>query len=70
MYINYDDFLTERIYKMERCIGVEGTVIFAVNGKHFPNDKLLSLGTVSHYDKLLKPQLEVYTDNKAPWFDH
>lgn len=46
-----------------------GTVVFGINGKHFSGHKLVSLGTVRNYDQRLKPQLEVYTDNKAPWFE-
>jgi hypothetical protein len=42
-----------------------GTVIFAINGKHFPEHKLVSLGTIRDYDDSLKPQIEVYTESKA-----
>jgi hypothetical protein len=46
-----------------------GTVIFGINGKHFPEHKLISLGTIKDYNDSLKPQLEVYTENKAPWLE-
>ena len=44
-----------------------GTVIFGINGKHFSKHKLVSLGTVKNYSEILKPQIQVYTENKAEW---
>ncbi len=44
-----------------------GTVVYGVNGKHFNNHRLVSLGTVKNYSEILKPQIQVYTDSKAEW---
>jgi len=44
-----------------------GTVVYGINGKHFSDHKLVSLGTVKKYLEDLKPQIQVYTENKAEW---
>ncbi len=44
-----------------------GTIVFGINGKHFPKHKLFSLGCVANYCERLKPQLQVYTEFRAPW---
>jgi hypothetical protein len=44
-----------------------GTVVHGVNGKHFAGHKLVSLGTVEKYLEDLKPQIQVYTENKPEW---
>jgi len=46
-----------------------GTGVFGINGKHFKNHKLVPLGIVSNYTKEIKPQVQVYTDNKAEWVE-
>jgi hypothetical protein len=44
-----------------------GTVIHGINGKHFSEHKLVSLGTVDKYLTELKPQMQVYTEHKSDW---
>lgn len=44
-----------------------GTAAFLVNGKHFPGDVVLALGTLQNYSEELAPQIQVYTPDKASW---
>ena len=44
-----------------------GTVVFAENGKHFNHHVMLPLGAVKNYKAALKPQVQVYIENKAEW---
>lgn len=44
-----------------------GSVVYGVNGKHFNGHKLVALGSAEKYLKELKPQIQVYTENKAEW---
>ncbi len=44
-----------------------GTAVHGVNGKHFVDHVLVPLGTVDNYSSSLRPQIQVYTDDKAPW---
>jgi len=46
-----------------------GTGVFGINGKHFKNHKLVPLGIVNNYTKEIKPQVQVYTENKAKWVE-
>lgn len=46
-----------------------GTGIIGVNGKHFKNHKLVPLGIVDNYSNEIKPQVQVYTENKAKWVE-
>jgi len=46
-----------------------GTGVFGINGNHFKNHKLVPLGIVSNYINEIKPQVQVYTDNKAKWVE-
>ncbi|PKF60739.1 hypothetical protein CW745_12750 [Psychromonas sp. psych-6C06] len=44
-----------------------GSVVYGVNGKHFPSHKLFSLGNIIDYCEQLKPQLSVYKEYAVPW---
>jgi hypothetical protein len=46
-----------------------GTGVFGINGKHFKDQKLVPLGIVSNYTYEIKPQVQVYTDNRAAWVE-
>lgn len=60
-------------YEMEQSsksfCSVCGTAVFAINGKHFIKHKLIPLGIVKNYSTDIKPQIQVYTDNKAAWVE-
>ena len=44
-----------------------GTVVLAENGKHFKDHVMVPLGAVKNYKAVLKPQVQVYIENKAEW---
>ncbi|WP_432452555.1 MULTISPECIES: GFA family protein [unclassified Agarivorans] len=44
-----------------------GCSAYLVNGKHFPEDFVLPLGSIDHYSEALAPQIQVYTTDKAAW---
>lgn len=44
-----------------------GSTVLLNNGKHFPGDVILALGGLDGYTETLAPQVEVYTEDKAPW---
>ena len=44
-----------------------GTIIYAINGKHFPNHKMFALGTIDKYSQELLPKKHVYLESKAEW---
>ncbi|WP_185829913.1 GFA family protein [Vibrio penaeicida] len=49
-----------------------GTTVFAINGKHFLDHKMVILGSIElctseHYVSELFPQMQVYTQDKAHW---
>lgn len=44
-----------------------GSPVFCINGKHFPGNVVLALGTLDNYSEKLAPQIQVYTPNKAEW---
>lgn len=46
---------------------LRGTTVYAKNGKHFDRHRMLPLGTVKNHSHTLNPQVQVYTEHKAPW---
>ena len=44
-----------------------GTAVYGINGKHFKKHKMIPLGIVENYSADIKPQFQVYTENKAEW---
>lgn len=44
-----------------------GTAVCGVNEKHFPEHKVVPLGAIENYSDEIKPQVQVYTEDKAPW---
>ena len=44
-----------------------GTVVCAINGKHFNEHLMVPLGVVKNYSPDLEPRLQVYVTNKAEW---
>jgi len=58
-------------YKLNRSsksfCSICGTGVYAINGKHFKKHKLIPLGIVKNYSTDIKPQIQVYTEDKAAW---
>lgn len=46
-----------------------GTAVYGINGKHFKQHKMIPLGIVENYSAEIKPQIQVYTENKAEWVE-
>lgn len=44
-----------------------GTAVFLVNGRHFPDDVVLALGSLDDYSHEIAPQAQVYSEDKAVW---
>jgi hypothetical protein len=44
-----------------------GTCINGINGKHFEQHIVIPLGIVVEYETALAPQVQVYSQEKAPW---
>ena len=44
-----------------------GTAVYGINGRHFKEHKVIPLGIVENYSDDIKPQIQVYTEFKAPW---
>jgi len=44
-----------------------GSPVFHINGKHFPDNVVLALGSLNNYSNDLAPQVQVYTSDKADW---
>jgi len=44
-----------------------GSAAYLVNGKHFPGNFVIPLGSINNYEEALAPQIQVYTPNKAVW---
>lgn len=46
-----------------------GTAVYGINGRHFKQHKMIALGIVENYSSDIKPQIQVYTENKAEWVE-
>ena len=46
-----------------------GTSLYGVNGKHFKKHTIIPMGIVENYSSSIKPQIQVYTNNKAEWVE-
>ena len=44
-----------------------GTGVYAINGKHFSEHRMVPLGTVDNYSTELKPKIQAYAKDKAAW---
>ena len=46
-----------------------GTTVYGINGKHFPGQLVIPLGSVLDFDSQLNPQIQVYSQDKACWVE-
>ncbi|WP_299212256.1 GFA family protein [uncultured Tateyamaria sp.] len=61
------EYLTERSIK--RFCSTCGSATWLKNGKHFPEDVVLPMGAIDTFSEELKPQVHVYTADKAEWVE-
>jgi hypothetical protein len=69
--INGKDFVTnyEPGASVKKFCSICGSPVYLINGKHFPKDVIVALGSILNYQSTLNPRMQTYALDKAEWVE-